>query len=408
MRSETRRPESVRRWLEATHVELRPILPPGTLTTPSLVESAGQPADVVGRLRAGGAAPLQKMSGLITSALAAGVNWGDNPRAAWAGFQDVWIPINSQLQLSGRLGLAEGGAAADCLIFVPGLFGDNTSPQTRAVCMALRERGFHVLALEERGAGLTEERYPSVPYAFGVLEAGDLLAVDEWLTERSDVRRTGIIGFCWGANTALLAAWEDGRRDDDPDVAPQISRQLRPRSGRGHFEAGVLACSPPLRFQAVVEKLEQPVNALTDPAYGYLSQVIETRMRLKGDAPAHSILQLRAAELARGGIFNTSDAAAIERYVELMPERGGAGKLDRLRVPALIVYGADDPVAPAQPVADLMARTRNQNVAAVILPGGGHCGFAAYAPQYFYQLVTRFFDAGRNGPAYAAEAEFRQ
>ena len=32
-------------------------------------------------------------------------------------------------------------------------------------------------------------------------------------------------------------------------------------------------------------------------------------------------------------------------------------------------------------------------VAAVVLPGGGHIGVAAYAKKYYYSLMMNFFDA---------------
>ena len=34
----------------------------------------------------------------------------------------------------------------------------------------------------------------------------------------------------------------------------------------------------------------------------------------------------------------------------------------------------------------------NERVAGIILPGGGHVGFAAYAKEYYYSLIANFFD----------------
>lgn len=392
------RVELSRGWLEQERGTLRALLPGDQirfLTTADLTDARGAPVDVLAALQISGnpQSPLQNIAGLVTSAAAAaGVQVDEDRRPAWPGFDEVWVPINDHLQLSGRLGLADGDAAADCLIFVPGLFGDNTSPQTRSIALALRGRGYHVLALEGRAAGLTEQRYPNVSYSFGLLEAGDLLAVDEWLLRQPRVQRTGLLGYCWGANTALLAAWEDARRDDDADVAASLAGRLRKRDGRPHFEAGVIACSPPLRFDPVIERLERPVSTWADPAYAYLAQVVETRMRLKGDPePGHSILQLRAREMIRGHEFTASDIPAAAHYLDLMPAGREGAKLNQVRVPTLIVYAADDPIAAAQPVADLVAKVENPQVAALVLNGGGHCGFAALAPRCFYTLVTGFY-----------------
>ncbi len=67
-------------------------------------------------------------------------------------------------------------------------------------------------------------------------------------------------------------------------------------------------------------------------------------------------------------------------------------------MPTLIVHSVNDPLQTAQEVADLMAETSNPNVAALMLPGGGHIGFQAWARRYFYNLIINFFDP-RTGPA---------
>ena len=66
-------------------------------------------------------------------------------------------------------------------------------------------------------------------------------------------------------------------------------------------------------------------------------------------------------------------------------------------VPVLIVQAANDPLISAQDQADFTARTSNPNVAALILPGGGHIGFAAYCRAYYFSLIFNFFDA-QSGP----------
>jgi dienelactone hydrolase len=105
---------------------------------------------------------------------------------------------------------------ADCIVILPGLFGDNGVLRTRDLALAFRDQGFHVLALELRACGQTERRYPNAFTCWGVRESADLLDVAEWLEDKPHVRRTGLVGFCWGANIALLTAWADSRSLDDP------------------------------------------------------------------------------------------------------------------------------------------------------------------------------------------------
>lgn len=52
----------------------------------------------------------------------------------------------------------------------------------------------------------------------------------------------------------------------------------------------------------------------------------------------------------------------------------------------------DGQVAPAQTIADLFGRLKNPNVAAIVLPSGGHIGFGPYAPAWYYSLIPSFFD----------------
>ena len=77
-----------------------------------------------------------------------------------------------------------------------------------------------------------------------------------------------------------------------------------------------------------------------------------------------------------------------------MIRRPSGVKLNAVRVPVLIVQAANDPLDSAQSVVDMMARLDNPNVAAVVLPGGGHNGFVAYARAYYYNLILHFFGAG--------------
>ena len=102
----------------------------------------------------------------------------------------------------------------------------------------------------------------------------------------------------------------------------------------------------------------------------------------------------------RLGIWGASDEA-----LRLLEHRGkpAGDKLESARMPVLLVHGANDPLAPSQDVADLMATVDNPRVAATILPSGGHVGFNAYAPEYYFSLIVSFFD-----PATGAAAPARQ
>ncbi len=409
---ETAAPSDTRAWLRAVHGRLSATLPRGerqAMLTEDMVDSRGRAADVWGHF---GVRPadLHKLfgnfQGLLHTAQSSGADPAiERPADPWPGFQDVWIPIREGLALSGRLGLAqhEGKVIeSDCIVIIPGLLGDLAVKRSRTIAEALLAYGLHALALELRGYGQTEARYPEAYYNFGVIETGDLLAVSEWLEDRPEVRRTGLMGFCWGANHVLLAAWEDGRSDAHPSVSPELRRRLRPRSGRHHYSAGIMAFSPCLRFEEIIEQCEREWSLFDNPVLCTLQEGVRFRKRWKGHPDrTGSIRTLIHYEFARSELHYPNVVTEGLDYLRLMPFRGrpAGDKLESARMPVLIVHGANDPLAPAQDVADFFVGLKNRCVAGVILPGGGHVGFAAWCRPYFYNLILSFFD-----PVYGAAA----
>jgi predicted alpha/beta-fold hydrolase len=346
------------------------------------------------------------LPGILYSAQATGSRFEAGPPPAWPGFDDVWIPVNHQLSLAGRLGLAQRDGRSlrsVCIVLVPGLFGDNWTARSRDLSGALLDAGYHVLSLEQRGHGQTEQRFPDIPYTYGAFETGDLLAVAEWLQQREDVSETGLIGFCWGANEALLTAWEDGRDEEDPHVSPSLQVRLRPR-GRPCYRAGVIAFSPPIRFEQVMDRIDRHRSVVIDPVADSLEKIVNSRARQKGYSDVNgSLRRLTQREAKKAAPDDPQFADVGLNYLRLLP-RDGTGsdsKMDAARVPVLVVHAVNDPIGSAQDVAELITGTDNPNVAAIVLPDGGHCGFAAYAREYFYSLVVNYFDRDRGAAACA-------
>jgi pimeloyl-ACP methyl ester carboxylesterase len=395
---------STREWLTGAHQNLRDLLPSGAkvLLTDDLVGSNGAAIDVYasfGLKRDALQSLLHNGEGIRCSAQAAATDYAiDTPAPPWAGFDDVWIPVSPELSLSGRLGYAREGAAvrdADCIVIMPGLFGDNGVVRSRDVAMFLRDSGFHVLSLEIRGHGQTEHRYPNACHTFGVLETDELMGVSDWLTTQPHVRRTGLIGYCWSANIALLAAWYDARLPDDPAIAPEIAPHLKHSPTGQRYTAGIIAFSPIPRWEELLDALDTPRSFLREPVYKSVQDTVRDRMVRKNyPNPNGNLRQLIEDDTKACGVPLPDGARTGYPFLRLLPYQGSevAPKLERTHAPVLIVHGANDPMATAQDVADLVARTHNPRVAALILPGGGHVGFAGYAREYYYSLIAGFFD----------------
>lgn len=401
---------STREWLRVADEQLHGLLPkrsPDPLLTAQLSMPDGKPTDVFkqfGIHPSGLQSLLLNSRGLKYSAQAASREYFIERKApAWPDFEEVWVPIQSptaaEFSLAGRLGYAcdEQGRVKDatCVVILPGLFGDNGVLRSQDLAIPLRKAGFHVLALELRGHGQTEKRYPRVHHAFGVFEADDLVQVSDWLERQPHITRTGMIACCWNANIALLAAWYDGTKADDPLIAPTIRKNLVAHdSQKRRFSAGVVAISPVVRGEDLIDELDRPRSRWKHPIYAAIQDTIRDRMLRKGYRVTGSLRQLMNDEY--DGYHIPATHGLVEGYsmLRLVDYKGqSAGKkLEIVRMPVLILHGADDPLVPAQDIADLMAGVNNPGVAAIILPSGGHVGFAGYAPKYYFSLIMNFFD----------------
>ena len=404
---------STRDWLTAAHHQLADLLPrtdAAPLLTEQMVTADGTAIDVFahfGIRRKSLRTIFGNLDGIRCTAQAAGSGYHiEEPAPPWPGFEDRWIPVRDDLSLSGRHGLArqaDGGTRqADCIVILPGLFGDNGIKRTRDLAIALREAGFHVLALEPRGHGQTERRFPNHAFTFGVFESDELLVVSDWLEALPPVRRTGLVGFCWTANIVLLTAWFDGGAAADPIITDALRPLLAAPSVNRRYKAGIIAFSPVVRWETLVEDLEQPRSHLGDPVYAALQDIVISRKRRKNrPETSGSLRRLIEQEYERTGFDfpgGTRDGYQALRWLEHRGKPAG-DKLESVRTPVLIVHGANDPLAPAQDVADLIATIDNPRVAATILPGGGHVGFAAYAREYYFSLIVSFFDAATGAAA---------
>ncbi len=395
----------VRPWLRRVHERLGSLLPPSrapALLTEDLVDRAGGPVDVFGHfgIKPDRLATLRgNWDGLAHTAQATGADSEPGvPTPPWPGYEDIWIPVGEGVEVSGRIGYALDGNVvrdADCMVVLPGLLGDNNVLRTRDLCDALRSCGFHALALEFRGHGRTLIGRPELFYGFAVLETIDLLAVSRWLEAQPHVRRTGLIGFCWGANHALMAARYDASHEKHPSVNPALAAVLPGVPEHRHYSAGVMALSPVLRFEELIAALETPWSKFKHPVLSGLQNNIRTRMKYrKTDDTSGSLRRCIDYEFSHNALRYPEGFNDAVKFLRLLPygDLPDHEKLANVRIPTLIVFAANDPLSKSQDVADLMAKTSNPNAGAIVLPGGGHIGFAPYAKGYYYNLIVNFFD----------------
>jgi len=405
-------PMSTRAWIVRAHTELADLLPEDdrrTLLTENLVGEDGRPVDVdrlYGIDSSRRHMVWDNFRGLLHTAQGRSDGYAiDEPAAPWPGFEDIWIPMPGGYELSARIGCVRRDdeiVEADCIVLLPGLNGDNSVRRTRDIAAALLGAGHHVLAVELRGHGQTEARYPEVYYTFGVLESIDLLALADWLQDKPMVRETGLVGYCWGANIAMITAWVDGCEREHASITARLASALPEAGGERHYRAGILAFSSTIRFEDVIADLHQPWNTWTNPVYEALQENIIHRKERKGFPTRDGCLKKWIEhEFDRTELGYPGGVEDGLRFLKLVPYRGlpAGDKLESVRMPLLIVHGVNDPLRPAQDVAELIAMTENPLVGAIVLPGGGHVGFAPYARDYFYSLLLNYFDPQRGAAA---------
>ena len=395
-----------RQWLVAAHEKLKDLLPrhhdPAMLTD-ELSDPSGRPVDLVDRYTLEPdrlESVFVNFLGLSYSAQVVGTDVGDTPAPKWPGFIDVWAPINANLKLAGRLGMARGPdgkvISADCIVLLPGLCGGNNVIRQRDLAASLRSCGLHVLAVETRGQGQTAVRYPDIACTWGIFESSDLLVVSDWLEAKPNIKRTGLIGFSWGGTHAMLTAWNEGRRPKHPSIAPRIAGVLPKLPPGRRYRAGVLVFSPVLDIDMLITKLAAPRPFLMYPARSGLQTTIRKWKTLRGFPNPTGALHdmIRCGRLDYEGSYE--DQYRFLRFVPYKDKPAG-NKLADVRLPLLIVHGADDPIAPVQTVANLASGVKNPNVATIVLPTGGHIGFAPYAKSWYYSMILSFFDPAK-GP----------
>jgi len=395
-----------RQWLVQVHKQIKGLLPhhpKPVLLTDELSDSSGRPIDLVARYSI---KPDKLESifvnwmGLSYSAQVTGADAGNTPAPPWPGFIDVWVPINPDFKLAGRLGMARGAdgkvLSADCIVLLPGLCGGNNVIRQRDLAMSLKSSGMHVLSVETRGQGQTAVRYPDVACTWGLMESYDLLMVSDWLESKENVRRTGMIGFSWGGVHAMLTAWSNGRADTHPSVAPELARLVPKLPPKLRYRAGILVFSPVLDVDVLADKLSTPQSFLVRPFRAGLQKTVRNWKRLRGFPNPTGAL----ADVVRSKRLQHDGARQQHRgFIRLLPykDKPAYPKLPAVGSPMLIVHAANDPIAPVQTVADLYAGVKNPNVAAIVLPTGGHIGFASFAKDWYYSMILSFFDPDK-GP----------
>jgi len=404
---------STRAWAGRLHLAAAPLLPPGrdeALTTDQLSANGG-PTDVWKRfnLHPGDLDNFfLNLRGIEQSAQCTSPATGQPAeRPAWPGFHDVRVPVSGNAVLCGRLGIPDEPREipGSFVIITHGLFGSLDGAVVMNHVQTLRRAGHHVLAIEMRGHGQTDGAHPEYAITFGPAEASDLLAAARWLRQAHHATRVGLVSFSFFGVESLLTAWLDGTAPVAELSGCPLGSLLPAHQAEPSFNGGMFLVSSPVDIFDVATRFDPHYGLFQAPVKATFQEHVSDRIdfyrRVESYrlAPGYSMWDLARCEFFHSdadALYPSFDAARadLEKFLDLSRDnwKTGAARMENIRVPVLVLNSANDPLATAQGVANLFSRQHNPNIGVILLKEGGHIGFPAYSADYYYSLMTNFFD----------------
>jgi predicted alpha/beta-fold hydrolase len=247
-------------------------------------------------------------------------------------------------------------AHALTLIIVHGLEGSSDSQYMLGVAEKALAAGMNAIRYNQRNCGGTDALAP-VLYHSGL--SNDVAAVARDVIARDGVSRLALAGFSMGGNIVLKVAGEWGS---------QAPSQLR----------AVAVCCPAIDLATSADALHEPSNRIYEK---YFLWALRRRMLQKARLfPGHfDVSRLRGIRSLRE--FDdkvTAHYCGFTGVDDYYDRASAVHVLDRIAVPTLVVYAANDPFV------RITAETRrkislNPNITFVETNDGGHCAFIGKA-----------------------------
>ncbi len=236
------------------------------------------------------------------------------------------------------------------VVLVHGLEGSSDSRYIQGVSTRAWAAGFNVVRMNMRNCGGTDALTPTL-YHSGL--SGDVGAVMSHFADKFGLERVALVGYSMGGNLVMKLAGEWGRRP--PLVA-------------------VTAVCPAVDLAPGSDALHEPANRLYEirflrglmRRYRLKAALFPDRYETGAVGPVRSLREFDDKIVARYCDFRDADdyyyRAAAARVVE------------RIAVPTLVLYAADDPFVRILPETRVQLHA-NPHVDFVETAHGGHCAF---------------------------------
>jgi len=262
--------------------------------------------------------------------------------------------------------------AALTVIAVHGLEGSSESQYMLGIAEKGLAAGMNVIRMNQRTCGGTDALAPTF-YHSG--RSNDIATVAKNIVEQDGIRHFALCGYSMGGNLVLKTAGEWGG------------------SGPSEF-AAVAAVCPAMDLAASADALHSPANRLYEQ---YFLWQLKARMRRKADCfpGRYDLSRLRGLKSLRdfdGKI--TAFYSGFDGASDYYARSAAANVIDKIAVPAYILYAANDPFIRVLP------ETRekiagNANITFVETADGGHCSYLGepdgYDGHFAERAVVEFF-----------------
>jgi hypothetical protein len=238
------------------------------------------------------------------------------------------------------------------LVIVHGLEGSSDSNYVRGIAEKAYLRGFHVVRMNQRNCGGTEELTPTL-YNSGM--SADYRAAFEELSNGDGFEQIFFAGYSMGGNLVTKMAGEFGAA---------VPKALR----------GVGVVCPALDLAASADALERADNFLYQrhfvrglmSRYARKQELFPGRYRQNGSVRVRTVRQFD--DFITAPQFGYRDAQDYYDHV------GAKRVAAQIRVPVLMITAKDDPFVPY--ASFLAARIADNPAVRFVAPDhGGHCGF---------------------------------
>ncbi|HET8825174.1 MAG TPA: alpha/beta fold hydrolase [Terriglobales bacterium] len=257
-------------------------------------------------------------------------------------------------------------SAAMTIIVVHGLEGSSESQYMLGIADKGVAAGMNVLLMNQRTCGGTDSLAPTL-YHSG--RSADVMAVAQNLIQHDGIQRFALCGYSMGGNLVLKTAGEWGN------------------TGPKEF-AGVAAVCPAVDLAASADALHSPANRLYEQ---YFILKLKARMRAKAQCfpGKYDLTRLRGIKSLRDfddkvTAFYCGFSGAADYY----SRAAAANVLDRIAVPAFILYAKSDPFIRILPEtrAKIVA---NRHIRFVETEDGGHCSYIGERDGYDGNFAER-------------------